>query len=489
VASLVTPPRNVFPPRLGRYVVRAKIGDGGMASVFLGHPDPSSPHLPRLVALKVIKEEFCKHPEFVRMFLDEANIISRLSHPNLVQVVELGSEGDRLFIAMELLLGQSLWEVWNACRARGVRLRYDLIAWVGARVAEGLYHAHEMQGPDGKPLQLVHRDVNQSNIFLTYDGQVKVIDFGLAKARGRGYETAGGVVKGKIAYLAPEQVAGQPIDRRADVFALGTTLWELTTDRRLFRAKDDAETLRRIYSAEVPDPTTLVHGFPPTLWEILRRALAREASARYASALDFARSLDHFAQSEGRVVRADALAEVMGQLFAVEHRRDQEWLAEASAADHPAPLNTMHPTPLLTLPPPAEPRPVDAVDASDVSLASALRADGNKDEVPPSSGWPKGAPPDGMFSPAPSRPVPDPPTTGAEATKGPTPFVQPSEAPVARAKERAPVPASALAPSVETPPPPARPEPAPARQKRILFAALVVLTLVAGVAAHFLLGP
>lgn len=479
MASSVTTPRNAFPPRLGRYIVRAKIGDGGMASVFLGHPDPPSPPLPRLVALKVIKEEFCKHPEFVRMFLDEANIISRLSHPNLVQVVELGSEGDRLFIAMELLLGQSLWEVWNACRARGVRLRYDLIAWVGARVAEGLYHAHEMQGPDGKPLQLVHRDVNQSNIFLTYDGQVKVIDFGLAKARGRGYETAGGVVKGKIAYLAPEQVAGQPIDRRADVFALGTTLWELTTDRRLFRAKDDAETLRRIYAAEVPDPTTLVHGFPPALWQILRRALAREASARYASALDFARSLDQFAHSEGRVVRPNALAEVMGQLFEIEHRRDQEWLAEASAADRPAPLSTMHPAPLLTLPPPADPSPLDAV--VDVSLADAPRADRNKDDVPPSSGWPKGAPPDGMFSPAPSRPADAPPATEAEPTRGPTPFAQPAEARLARTKENAP---PAPAPPVEAP---ARPE--PARQKGILFAALVVLTLVAGVAARFLLRP
>jgi serine/threonine protein kinase len=468
VASLATTPRDSVPPRLGRYAVRAKIGDGGMATVFLGHPDPPSPQVPSRVALKVIKAEFCKHPEFVRMFLDEAKIISRLSHPNLVRVVELGSEGDRLFIAMELLLGQSLWEVWNACRARGVRLRYDLVAWVGARVAEGLHHAHEMRAPDGQPQLLVHRDVNQSNIFLTYDGQVKVIDFGLAKARGRGYETAGGVVKGKIAYLAPEQVAGQPIDRRADLFALGTTLWELTTDRRLFRAKDDAETLQRIYAAQVPDPTTLVHGFPPPLWQVLRRALAREPSARYASALDFSRSLDQFAQSEGRAVEAKALAEVMRELFAVESIRDQEWLAEASAGDRPAPVSTMHPTPLLTLPPPA---------------------DAGERDVPP-SGWPAGAPPDGMFSPAPSRPF-QVPLVQDQAGAAP-PLGVPRVAPADQRREgRGASPRAApLAPPGAGPPVP-KPEPRKpkVRTSVSVLVALVVLALVGGVAALLLLRP
>ena len=195
-----------------------------MATVYLGRlagPPGHEHQFERVVALKVIKEEFCRHPEFVTMFLDEAKIISRLSHPNCVQVIELGNEGDRLFIAMELLVGQSLWEVWDVCRTRNVRLRYDLAAWIGARVAEGLHHAHEVKDAQGQPQMLVHRDVNASNIILTYDGHVKVIDFGLAKAKGRAYKTAGGVVKGKLAYLSPEQVAGHPVDRRADAFALG----------------------------------------------------------------------------------------------------------------------------------------------------------------------------------------------------------------------------------------------------------------------------
>jgi serine/threonine-protein kinase len=388
--------REALPPRLGRYAVRAKIGDGGMATVYLGRQvgPPGLEHaFERVVALKVIKEEFCKHPEFVAMFLDESKIISRLSHANLVQVVELGSEGDRLFIAMELLLGQSLWEVWNACRTRGVRLRYDLAAWVGARVADGLHHAHELRDHQGVSQMLVHRDVNQSNIFLTYDGQVKVIDFGLAKAKGRLYKTASGVVKGKVAYLAPEQVLGQAVDRRADVFALGTTLWEVTTDRRLFRAKDDAETLQRIHAADVPDPTALVQGYPPGLWQVIRRALARDPAQRFQTAADFGRALDEFAQSEGRAVNGAALSDVMRELFAVERARDQKWLHEASAPG-PGPQYTMHPPAMVTVPPPADARALEIP-----SLLAAPALDG-----PASTSWPHGAPPDGMFSPAPLHP-------------------------------------------------------------------------------------
>jgi serine/threonine protein kinase len=395
---------STLPPRLGRYDVRAKIGEGGMATVYLGRLSGPPGHedvFERVVALKVIKEEFCRHPEFVTMFLDEAKIISRLSHPNCVQVIELGNEGDRLFIAMELLVGQSLWEVWDACRARGVRLRYDLAAWIGARVAEGLHHAHEVKDPQGQPQMLVHRDVNASNIIVTYDGHVKVIDFGLAKAKGRAYKTAAGVVKGKLAYLSPEQIAGNPVDRRADLFALGTTLWELVVDRRLFKTKDDAETLKRVYAADVPDPTQLVDGFPPALWRILQRALARDPANRYATGDEFAHALDEFAQSEGRAVNAAALSQVMRELFAEEAARDKRWITEASAPDRPAPINTMHPAPMATAPPPPD----------------ALSKDTPMPVIPrdrPSHSWMNGEPPQGMFAPPPSRPFPVPLAKNAE---------------------------------------------------------------------------
>jgi serine/threonine-protein kinase len=322
--------------RLGRYEVRARIGEGGMATVYLGRDAD------RLVAIKVIREEHSTQRDFVSMFLDEASIVTTLAHPNVIHVYETGREGSRLFIAMELLEGQSLWHVWTACREQRVRLRYDVAAWIGARVAEGLHHAHEARGEDGKPLGVVHRDVNASNVFLTYDGQVKVIDFGLAKAETRLSKTAAGVVKGKFAYMSPEQALGKGVDRRTDVFALATTLWELTVDRRLFKGKDDFDTLRKVSEARVRDPRTLVEGYPEELWAVLRRALERDRNKRYATAMDFARALDGFARANG-APDASTLAAVMDTLFAEQRAREAAWIAEASTAGAEAPRAPLRP--------------------------------------------------------------------------------------------------------------------------------------------------
>jgi serine/threonine protein kinase len=209
--------------------------------------------------------------------------------------------------------------VWEACRARGKRLDYDVIAWIGARVARGLHYAHELRDDAGRPLDIVHRDVNATNIFVTYDGEIKVIDFGLAKAANRASKTAAGVIKGKVAYMSPEQAIGAPIDRRTDVFALGTTLWELACDRRLFKDSNDIETLKRVHAADVPDPTKLVDGFPRELWRVLARALARGLESRYASAADLARDLDAFALSRGAPATGappGALLDLMRDVFA-----------------------------------------------------------------------------------------------------------------------------------------------------------------------------
>jgi serine/threonine-protein kinase len=319
---------SVPPPRLGRYEVRAKIADGGMAVVYVARRDDGE-----IVALKMIRDEFARNKEFLTMLLDEAKIVGHLRHPNIVRYHELCNEESRAFIAMELLFGQSLWSVWEACRARGVRLRYDMIAWIGARVADALHYAHELAeqvGRDERPLGIVHRDVNATNIFVTYDGEIKVIDFGLAKAANRASKTAAGIIKGKVAYMSPEQAVGAPVDRRTDVFALGTTLWELACDRRLFKHTDEVETLKRVHAAEVPDPTILVDGFPTALWAILRRALARDPEDRYPTAAELARDLDAFA---GAGVDARVVADVMRELFAEEKARQAAWIAEASAPE------------------------------------------------------------------------------------------------------------------------------------------------------------
>ncbi len=320
--------------RLGRYEVRAKIAEGGMATIYLGRV-VSDAGFGRPVALKVIKDEFCVNREFVNMFLDEAKIVSRLDHQNVVQLIELGKEGHRLFIAMELLMGQSLWSVWDACRERNLRLRYDVVSWIGARVAEGLHHAHELRDAKGEFVNLVHRDVNASNIFITYDGQVKVVDFGLAKAAGRISRTAAGIVKGKLAYMSPEQTVGRPLDRRTDVFALGATLWELTVDRRLFKGKDDVSTLTAVNQAKVPDPTKLVAEYPTALWKVLRTALERDKERRFPTALEMAKALDECSGLEGRKVGAETIAEVMEALFDHERRRMAAWVAATVPDDEP----------------------------------------------------------------------------------------------------------------------------------------------------------
>jgi serine/threonine protein kinase len=314
--------------RVGRYQVLAKIADGGMAAVYVARRDDGE-----IVAVKRIREEFARNADFLTMLLDEATIVSRLRHRNIVRCYELGNEGRQAFISMELLSGQSLWSVWEACRARGVRLRYAMIAWIGARVADGLHYAHELAlGEPGqeRPLGIVHRDVNASNIFLTYEGGIKIIDFGLAKAANRASRTAAGVIKGKVAYMSPEQAMGAAVDRRTDVFALATTLWEIACDRRLFKRSDDVRTLARVHAARVPDPTRLIDGFPPALWFILRRALARDRQDRTATAAELARELDAFA---GSTVDAKAVADVMGELFGEERGRQTAWLAAASARD------------------------------------------------------------------------------------------------------------------------------------------------------------
>ncbi len=299
-----------------------------MASVFAARV-AGAEQTAKLFAIKMIREEFASSREFATMFLDEARIVSRLSHPNIVRSEEFGNEAGHLYIAMEFLSGQSLWAVWEACRARGKRLDFETIAWLGARVADGLHYAHELEDEDGSKLEIVHRDVNAANIFVTYEGEVKIIDFGLAKATNRASKTSGRIIKGKVAYMSPEQVVGAHVDRRTDIFALGATLWELGCDRRLFKHADQAETLRRVHAAEVPDPTHLVDGFPVDLWRVLGRALARDRGRRYDDAAELARELDAFAKSRGRCVDRSAVARTMAELFMHQLASPTPWCAGA----------------------------------------------------------------------------------------------------------------------------------------------------------------
>ena len=268
------------------------------------------------VALKVLHTYLAHDPDFVRMFADEARLLARLAHPTTVQLYEAGQDNGRHYIAMELLIGESLLNVWTTFRDHGAKIPFAIVAYVGARIAEGLHHAHELREDDGSPANVVHRDVNPSNIFLTFDGRIKIIDFGLARSEKRLTRTDSGIVKGKAAYLSPEQIEGHPPDRRADVFALGTTLWELGVLRRLFWQENEIDSVRAVQECVVPDPRVLDRSFPTSLWRVLEKALAKDPAQRYQRMDLLMADLDQVALSLGGTMNAQTIAQLMAQLQA-----------------------------------------------------------------------------------------------------------------------------------------------------------------------------
>jgi serine/threonine-protein kinase len=319
------------PRRLGPYDVIAKIAEGGMATIYLGRAS-DAPGSQRVAALKVIRHDFGHDETYRRMFLDEAKLLSQLAHPNIAAVYECGIDDQQHFIAMELLVGRTLFDVWEACKERKLSLRLEHTAWIGARVAEALHHAHEQVDAQGEPLHIIHRDVNPSNVFLTFEGEVKLYDFGLAKARGRQAKSTAGIVKGKLPYLSPELAMQHPIDRRSDIYMLGTTLWELTTMRRLFQRDDDGETLMAVRAGLVPDPRARMPSYPEQLWLVLRRALARHPEDRYPTAAEVARDLDAFVDANGG---ADDMqprtSAILDALFPGDREKRAQWLRHANA--------------------------------------------------------------------------------------------------------------------------------------------------------------
>ncbi|HSQ63801.1 MAG TPA: serine/threonine-protein kinase [Polyangiaceae bacterium] len=322
----------------GPFALGPKIGGGGMASVYLGKyvaaPGEEPPPGQEIVALKVMKGEFVKNAEYEKMFLDEAQILTQLSHPNVIRTVGYGAQAGAWFIAMELLMGRSLFDVYDTARVAGRRIPFDLAAWMAREVARGLHHAHELvDEEDGHRLGIVHRDVNPSNVFIGYDGVVKLLDFGLAKARKRQTQSVQGLIKGKIPYLSPEQIHESGLDGRSDLYALGTTLWEITTMRRLFKRDTDIATVRAIQKGEVPDPRTFIDDFPAPLWKVIERALRQDREQRYPSAEAMADDLDAFVGSASDAQMRARLAQFLEELFPGEAHKQAGWLSEATGRD------------------------------------------------------------------------------------------------------------------------------------------------------------
>ncbi|HZZ83543.1 MAG TPA: protein kinase [Anaeromyxobacteraceae bacterium] len=282
----------------GKYRVVARIASGGMADVYRAElPGPAG--FVKEVALKVVRGGGPGDSSSVPMFIQEARLASRLGHANVVQVLDFGREGDRWYIAMELVRGHSLRAVAEACRAEGVRFGLARAVEVGVEVARALAYAHRLE-EDGRPAGLVHRDVSPQNVLVSFEGEVKLADFGIARALGGLELTAPGTLKGKLAYMAPEQARAEPVDGRADVFALGVVLWELCAGRRLFARDGEAAILAAVTGAEpISPPSAWNELVPPALDAALMRALARDPALRTPTADELERELAEVRHAEG----------------------------------------------------------------------------------------------------------------------------------------------------------------------------------------------
>jgi eukaryotic-like serine/threonine-protein kinase len=261
-----------------------------MAEVLLGRVNGPS-GFERVVVLKRILPHLAQQTSFVQMFLDEARIIARIHHPNVVNVHELGSANGELFMVMEYLAGESTSSLLRRLVSRNEPLPPRIAAFIVAEACAGLHAAHELRDENQTPLNVVHRDVSPQNVFITYDGAVKVIDFGIAKAADRIARTEAGDVKGKLDYMAPEQCKNEPLDRRTDIFALGIVLYELLARRRLFRRSSPAATVKAVMRDFVVPPSRVNPDCPPSLDAICMRALDRDRDKRYPTALDMRREL------------------------------------------------------------------------------------------------------------------------------------------------------------------------------------------------------
>lgn len=320
--------------RLGRYDLLLKIGRGGMASVWVAHEHAPRSEDSRIVAIKAIHSNLAEEPEFVAMFLDEGRLVQHIRHPNVVDLYEVGEADGVMYLAMEWVEGDSLHTlIAEAGRRRPIPP--EMAVRIIADAAAGLHAAHELRDEAGNLLGVVHRDVSPQNILIGTSGRVKLVDFGVAKARSRiGEATEIGHVKGKFGYMSPEQALARPLDRRSDVFALGIVLYELTTGRRLFRGDSDADTLALVVQGEIPPLSRVVPGYPPALEGIVMKALSRSRRERFQTARDLQRALEKYLKDERIVVPRAGIAGLLRKVLGerIEARRQAVRAALRSVA-------------------------------------------------------------------------------------------------------------------------------------------------------------
>ncbi|MGK0360861.1 MAG: serine/threonine protein kinase, partial [Bradymonadia bacterium] len=310
------------PVKFGDYYLFERVAVGGMAEVFKG-VSYGVEGFERLFAVKRVLPSIAEDNEFIEMFIDEAKIAVQLTHANIGQVFELGNAEGAYFIAMEFVQGKDLRAVFDRSRKHGASLHVAMCCHVIKEVCEALEYAHNKRNDQQQPISLIHRDVSPQNIIVSYDGGVKLIDFGIAKAAGKASKTQAGILKGKFGYMSPEQVRGRPIDKRSDLFSLAVVFYELLTLERCFQGESDFSTLETVRTVDIRRPISLNRDIPPELERILLKGLAKTPEQRYQSAAEFQDALQKYLYQSGNFYSRKDLTRYMKETFGRELEDEQ----------------------------------------------------------------------------------------------------------------------------------------------------------------------
>ncbi|MEW6518149.1 MAG: protein kinase [Thermodesulfobacteriota bacterium] len=358
--------------RLGKYILLDKLAVGGMAELYRAMITGVQ-GFEKLIAIKKILPHLASEEELVRSFIDEAKLAALLHHQNIVQIYDFGSLGDTYFIAMEYLLGKDCRIINGKAAEKNLPMELPLALLIVSRLCSGLDYAHKLKDFQGKPLNIIHRDISPQNILITYEGDVKIVDFGIAKAASQTTMTQMGMIKGKVAYMSPEQAAGKTIDHRSDIFSCGIILYEMVTGRRMF-AGDTMHILAKVREAQFDKPEEIRPDLPEKLLEILYRALAREPANRYQTCGDMLADLEECMEQLGAHPTANVLARYMKALFAEEIIAEEQHMQEITRIGLMQEESEAQP---VSVPPPAR----ETVEKKGAAALDALKK--TDSEAPP----------------------------------------------------------------------------------------------------------
>jgi len=321
------PTKMIYNPSFGRYMLLKRIAKGGMAEIYRAMSYGAEGFM-KLVAIKRIRPELCRDFHFIDMFINEAKIVSNLSHPNIVQIFDFGRIEDALYHCMEYVHGKNLLDILRAMKERGPSAVIELACTILLEVLNGLDQAHRQKDALGNPLNIIHRDMSPANIIVSYDGEVKIADFGIAKAAQTTIQTMGGIVKGKYKYMSPEQARGETVDQRTDVFSAGICLYEMLTLKEMYGGTSGVQLLERVRQADYKLPRRINPAIPKELDAILLKALDKDRDQRFQTAAGFRDALTEYLEEHRLQLSRQWLADFMGELFKSSIETERQALAE-----------------------------------------------------------------------------------------------------------------------------------------------------------------